>query len=70
MFTSAKTAVTVFATIALAHVAIFGTAAASMQATADHAMVRIVKAEPIIVRANSIQIVKAERIEIRAHRAV
>ncbi len=69
MFTSAKTAafaITVMATIVAAHFVAFGSAAVSLQTSADHAMIPVIKAEPIIVRASSLQIVKAGRIEVRA----
>ncbi len=69
MFTTAKTAAVVIAAIVGAHFAAFGSAAVTLQTSADHAMIPVVKAEPIIVRASSLQIVKADRIEVRASRA-
>ncbi len=69
MFTSAKTAAFVATTIVAAHFVAFGSAAVSLQTSADHAMIPVIKAEPIIVRASSLQIVKADRIEVRASRA-
>lgn len=70
MFTTTKTAAVVLIAVAVAHAAIIGNAALAMQKSADNAMIPIVVAEPIVVRANTIQIVKAERIEVRAQRAV
>lgn len=67
--TAVKTSILVVATIAAAHIAVFGGAAGLMQGAADHAMIPVLKAEPIIVRASSLQIVKADRIEVRAARA-
>ncbi len=72
MFTSAKTAavaITVMSSLLVAHFVAFGSAAVSLQTSADHAMIPVIKAEPIIVRASSLQIVKADRIEVRASRA-
>ncbi len=67
MFTTAKTAAAVVTLVAIAHFAAFGSAASALQVAADRAVMPIVKAEPIIVRV--IQVVHAERIEVRASRA-
>jgi hypothetical protein len=69
MLTSVKTAATVFATVALAHAFVLGNAASAMQKSADNAMIPMVVAEPIVVHANTMRIVKAERIEVRAPRS-
>ena len=67
--TTFKTAAFIATAVVVAH-ATFGAASyVSLQTAADQAVMPVVKAEPIIVRANSgkaLQVVKAERIEVRA----
>jgi hypothetical protein len=65
MSTSFKTAAFIATAVIAAHAAIGAFSASALQTAADQAVMPIVKAEPIIVSAKGLQIVKADRIEVR-----
>jgi hypothetical protein len=69
MFTTFKTAAVVATAVVVAHAVVGAASFTTLQTSADRAVMPIVKAEPIIVSAKPLQIVKADRIEVRATKA-